>query len=221
MKTSTILYVVLVALVTICSASPMPQIMNQYHSSDHIKAMKHHKPITVTNDIGCTICEIVIQIADDVIETDWTEGEIESFLEKICVYVPDSLTYECELMIESYLPDLVDLLVQQLDPLSICSLLTLCDGSTSIAVDTKLRSDVEDGECSLCDGIVGIIEDLLDSETAIDDILVLLEDICSWSIFGSLEAECDAMADSYLPAIIDALVLEYPADVVCSLLGFC
>ena len=54
------------------------------------------------------------------------QDEIEAALEQVCSIVPDKLKSECKIFIETYTPQLIDLLLQNVTPKVICSTLTLC-----------------------------------------------------------------------------------------------
>ena len=55
-----------------------------------------------------------------------SQAEIEEGLEKVCSYVPSAFASECKSFIEEYGPMIVKLLLQELDPKTVCTELGLC-----------------------------------------------------------------------------------------------
>ena len=50
-------------------------------------------------------------------------------MEKVCNMLPATLTAQCKDLIEAYGEAIIELLVQQADPKSICTVLGLCKGA--------------------------------------------------------------------------------------------
>ena len=50
-------------------------------------------------------------------------------VEKVCNLLPATLTAQCKDLIEAYGEAIIELLVQQADPKSICTVLGLCNGA--------------------------------------------------------------------------------------------
>lgn len=48
-------------------------------------------------------------------------------LEKVCTYLPSTMTNECKDLIETYGQAIIELLVQQADPKTVCTVLALCN----------------------------------------------------------------------------------------------
>ena len=62
------------------------------------------------------------------------QAEIEADLEKVCSYLPSSYKSTCDLLVEQYTPQIIDLLVNDVSPKDICTELGLCD-----ALKSKVR----------------------------------------------------------------------------------
>ena len=56
---------------------------------------------------------------------------IENVLDQLCNILPSSVKEPCDQFIATYTPLLVDLLLQELDPLLICDELQLCNETES------------------------------------------------------------------------------------------
>ena len=54
------------------------------------------------------------------------QQEIEAALEKVCSLLPSTIRQECDAFVEEYTTMIVKLLVQQVDPKQVCTLIGLC-----------------------------------------------------------------------------------------------
>lgn len=55
------------------------------------------------------------------------QEEVIHAVEKVCMYLPSSLTGQCKDLVETYGQAIIELLVQQADPKTVCTLLALCN----------------------------------------------------------------------------------------------
>lgn len=55
------------------------------------------------------------------------QEEVIKAVESICTYLPTTLSAQCKDLIETYGEAIIDLLVQQTDPKTVCTLLALCN----------------------------------------------------------------------------------------------
>lgn len=54
------------------------------------------------------------------------QEEVIQTVEKVCTYLPSTLSAECKDLIETYGQAIIELLVQEADPKTVCSVLALC-----------------------------------------------------------------------------------------------
>eukprot|EP00918_Siedleckia_nematoides_P099386 GHVU01217426.1.p1 GENE.GHVU01217426.1~~GHVU01217426.1.p1 ORF type:complete len:609 (-),score=77.43 GHVU01217426.1:599-2425(-) len=80
----------------------------------------------------CGVCETVIQYLDSFLEENSTVQEIEALADKVCNFLPDTVRSQCEDLVQAYGPQIVQLLAQYMDPKEVCSMLHLCNKSTSV-----------------------------------------------------------------------------------------
>lgn len=55
-------------------------------------------------------------------------------MEKVCTFLPDSLKGQCKDLIETYGQAIIELLVQQADPKTVCTVLALCNDAKRVYV---------------------------------------------------------------------------------------
>jgi saposin len=51
---------------------------------------------------------------------------IQKALENVCSKFPETIRGECKVFVDAYTPAIVNLLVQEIDPKKVCTLLGLC-----------------------------------------------------------------------------------------------
>ena len=80
--------------------------------------------------IGCDVCTFVVTEIDKLITDDQTEADLIAAVEQLCGGLDaifPGLGAQCDNLVETYLPQILEGLVQnQLSPSSVCGSLTLC-----------------------------------------------------------------------------------------------
>ncbi|XP_055660299.1 prosaposin isoform X2 [Falco peregrinus] len=74
----------------------------------------------------CDICKMVVAYADKELEKNATTAEIEALLEKVCHFLPESVSDQCVQFVEQYEPVVVQLLAEVMDPTFVCTKLGVC-----------------------------------------------------------------------------------------------
>ncbi|XP_061491235.1 prosaposin-like isoform X2 [Rhineura floridana] len=78
----------------------------------------------------CDVCKIIVAYADKELEKNATTAEIEEFLERVCRFLPESVSDQCVQFVEQYEPMVVQLLAEVMDPTFVCNKLGVCVAST-------------------------------------------------------------------------------------------
>uniref|UniRef100_A0A8C6X5R7 Prosaposin n=1 Tax=Naja naja TaxID=35670 RepID=A0A8C6X5R7_NAJNA len=88
--------------------------------------------VPVQSELGsiCDVCKMVVAYADKELEKNATTAEIEMFLERVCRYLPESVSDQCVQFVEQYEPTVVQLLAELMDPTFVCTKLGVCTAST-------------------------------------------------------------------------------------------
>ncbi|KAM6390548.1 prosaposin isoform 1-T1 [Pluvialis apricaria] len=85
------------------------------------------QPVVVKPASGfCDICKMVVAYADKELEKNATTAEIEALLEKVCHFLPESVSDQCVQFVEQYEPVVVQLLAEMMDPTFVCTKLGVC-----------------------------------------------------------------------------------------------
>ncbi|XP_075791066.1 prosaposin [Pelodiscus sinensis] len=95
--------------------------------------------------IPCDLCKEVVTVAGNVLKDNSTEGEIRSYMEKVCEFLPDQgLVSECKDIVDAYLPVVMDLIKEELDnPEVVCSALSLCQSLQKHLAAMKLQKQLQ------------------------------------------------------------------------------
>ncbi|XP_048166955.1 prosaposin isoform X1 [Corvus hawaiiensis] len=115
------------AMLKCCAAGKLPQ-----------------QPVVVKPAGGfCDICKMVVAYADKELEKNATTAEIEALLEKVCHFLPESVSdqvrlssvsasainVQCVQFVEQYEPVVVQLLAEVMDPTFVCTKLGVCEST--------------------------------------------------------------------------------------------
>lgn len=60
-------------------------------------------------------------------------------VEKVCTYLPSSLSAQCKDLVDTYGQAIIELLVQEADPKTVCTLLALCKDARRAYVGMFMR----------------------------------------------------------------------------------
>ena len=81
------------------------------------------------------------------------QQEIEAALEKVCSILPSTVKAECDDFVKTYAPMIVQLLVQELDPEQVCTVIGLCSQNHLMAVVKLVKGSAEKGTYDKCPNI--------------------------------------------------------------------
>lgn len=74
----------------------------------------------------CEMCEYVVKEVVKLIDNNKTEEEIIHTLGNVCSKLPVSLSEECQEVVETYGSSILSILLQEVSPEVVCSVLHLC-----------------------------------------------------------------------------------------------
>ncbi|XP_075932615.1 prosaposin [Anarhichas minor] len=177
--------------------------------------------VRVRESPKCAICEFVMKELESQLEDQKTEEELVHAVEKVCTYLPASLSAQCKDLIETYGQAIIELLVQQADPKAICAVLALCNDASRAfvpALDQKVFKT--GGYCDVCKMAVRYIDGILEKNATETQIEEAVRKVCSF-LPKSFQTECDQMIQQYEPMMIQLLLQMLDPDFVCMKMGAC
>ena len=110
--------ILFLALVLVASSSALPKKTSA--------AMKYHDALT--KGLGCDLCvKLVTQIDEIIVSQPTLDAAIEA-IGGICDVLPELIVKPCHSLIETYLPQILEYLVEhQLEPHAVCEAIALCE----------------------------------------------------------------------------------------------
>ncbi|GAA6213952.1 prosaposin isoform X1 [Lates japonicus] len=184
--------------------------------------MDSAKPmVRVRDSPTCAICEFVMKQLESMLEDQTTEEEVIQAVEKVCTLLPDSLSAQCKDLIETYGQAIIELLVQQADPKTVCTVLALCKDARRAYVPVLDQARFKaGGYCEVCKMAVSYIDQILEKNATEAQIEEAVRKVCSF-LPDTLQTECDQMIEQYEPLLVQLLLQMLDPDFVCMKLGAC
>uniref|UniRef100_A0A3Q0RPC0 Prosaposin n=1 Tax=Amphilophus citrinellus TaxID=61819 RepID=A0A3Q0RPC0_AMPCI len=173
--------------------------------------------VRVRDSPTCAICEFVMKQLDSMLEDHATEEEIIQSVEKVCSILPSSLSAQCKDLIETYGQAIIDLLVQQADPKTVCTVLGLCNGQDLALDKPRFKAG---GYCEVCKMAVNYIDGILEKNATEAEIEEAVRKVCNF-LPDSYKTQCDQLVEQYEPILIQLLLQMLDPDFVCMKLGAC
>lgn len=170
----------------------------------------------VSQSVQCVLCEFIMKELDSLISQNSTEAEIVAALEKVCSMLPSSLKTSCDDFVKTYGKAIIDMLLQEMDPATICTALGLCQ-SSRIQMPASVPNDVR---CVVCETVVQYLESLLEENATIAEIEAALKKVCNF-LPESLQPECNFIVQLYGPYIVQYISQDLTPQQVCSMAGVC
>nr|XP_019927940.2 prosaposin isoform X4 [Crassostrea gigas] len=166
----------------------------------------------------CDLCQMVINELDSMILKNSTTQEVEKALNSVCKRLPAKYSDDCSDFVKQYAPAILDLIGQELDPLTVCTVLKLCTSeSKKLVIQKPVESTTE---CVLCEMIMKEVDTILQGSKVKEEIESALKSVCDRLSTGDLAKECSNFVMQYTEILID-LLKSMPPKEVCYKLGLC
>jgi len=177
---------------------------------------------------GCVLCEFVMYRLQEWLQDDHTQEDIQQGLTRVCQTAPDSLKDQCQNLVDLYGPAIVQLLIQDVDPKRVCTVLNVCkvetetpqmSNSVNLLGAAAEKKDA-DSNCANCQYVLAIVLDTLEQRDNQDEVRNLLETACD--LFpSSVSGKCEAFVDAYAEQVIQMIADNLSADEICQALQLC
>jgi len=202
-------------------------------------------PMKKTGDIECSICEFFVQAIENFITSNASINDIINFANKACSHL-GIFANECDHFLDSYLPMLIDALVNRENPDVICTnVIKVCSSSFQqrsrvLSLVSELRKMTEattttpqkennvvaDGgsveaspaSCNMCQLIVNAAENYLESGAAANTVESFLDKLCTR--LGPAGGLCQDIVALY-PDLLDAIFRRETPETVCTQISLC
>ncbi|XP_018934839.1 prosaposin isoform X1 [Cyprinus carpio] len=184
-----------------------------------VKSKPAETLVRVRDSPQCAICEFVMKEIEDKVQDHTSEEEIVQAVETICDILPSTLTPQCKDLIETYGQAIIELLVQEADPKTICTFLALCNGVSHVSVMDKQRFEAG-GFCDVCKMAVRYVDGILEQNATQAEIEDAVLKVCNF-LPDAVRDECNQLIEQYEPLLVQLLLQTLDPDFVCMKLGAC
>eukprot|EP01027_Heterolobosea_sp_BB2_P002773 GEZU01004166.1.p1 GENE.GEZU01004166.1~~GEZU01004166.1.p1 ORF type:complete len:483 (+),score=187.36 GEZU01004166.1:713-2161(+) len=170
-----------------------------------------------SSGLKCAICEYIMAYAENLLQQNTTEQELEKFFDKICLALPATFQDACVAIIADYEPMLIQLLLNGEQPSKVCAEIKLCDQTVPAAPVTTVQSGAL---CPICEYLVSFIESYVGNQATEEKVAQALDKVCS-VIPKSYQSACEAIVNNYAPVLISAILNKETPSVVCTQVKLC
>merc|ERR1719495_2900589 len=207
---------------TIAMNSPSNQLVGGYFMPETAQEMI--KP-------GCVLCEFVMYRLQEWLQDDHTQEDIQEGLHRVCMEAPDTLKDRCQGMVNVYGPAIVQLIIQDVDPKKVCTVLDICDHEKSPRTDDQVAAvdqqmspweakREKDSNCDNCQYVLAIVMDTVTQRDNADEIRNLLDSVCSL-LPASVSDKCENFINAYAEQVIQMIADNLTPDEICQALELC
>lgn len=177
----------------------------------------------------CTMCEYVLHFVQEELSDAKNEEEIKKTVMNTCGKMPKSIAPECRNFVELYGDAIIALLIQEVDPATICPQLKLCpsnlDKDTEVfapnTIDVQVHSEASNkASCPLCLLAVEQAKQVIQNDKTIERIKETLEQLCS-HLNNKLKMECNDFVETYSKELVDLLMKDFTPQEICVYLKLC
>lgn len=170
----------------------------------------------------CSVCQYAMGYLDSILSEKSTEDEIKKAVESLCSYLPQYISNECQQLVEQYSNTIIELLVKEMDPSTVCHKLGLCATNYQKSHDVlnSMRFSLHGVSCELCEYAMGYLDQVLDEKSTRQEIETAVKQLCSY-LPPTFKNECAALVTEYGDEIIELLVNQLKPNVICKQLNLC
>ena len=101
------------------------------------------------DDQFCLLCKLSFTHLESIITDKKIEALIIKGLKVVCGYLPDVYAATCKLLVPTYIPVLIDAIVQEATPKKICQYLGLCKKPADVLNIKPLKCEPKGARCNL------------------------------------------------------------------------
>ncbi|XP_076239363.1 prosaposin isoform X2 [Calliopsis andreniformis] len=201
---------------------------------------KAHRPETRIDKPSCPFCKMAVKKLYNIINNDKTEKNIEAKLDKLCNYLPNSMTDQCKDLVKGYSKEIIDLVLADLTPDEVCTYLEFCDAKQNL-IQTSISSLNQVDEL--------FTNEVLGSVESVEKLRVnpkFLDDVCEWAVEAVLKRvgtdknkqrvenevhhvcghlskgvsrECNKLVNKYGDRLIDFILEDFGPSAACAAVG--
>ncbi|CAK9795646.1 PSAP [Anthophora quadrimaculata] len=176
-------------------------------------------------DTTCAICEFVMQVIDEQLGNERAKDKIENVVHGVCNHLPETVSRKCNRFVNKYGDAIIELIMKDVSPKQMCTLIALCTNSpqelevTNEISIAKISEDTNDAKCAVCELAMYIIDKELDGEKGKHKVEGAVHGVCN-HLPKSLSQTCNNFVNEYADAAINAIIKKSPKE-VCNAIKVC
>ncbi|XP_016932936.4 prosaposin [Drosophila suzukii] len=201
------------------------EIMDMQLPIDHLMGAANPGALVEGGEL-CTLCEYLLHFIQETLATPATDDEIKHSVENICTKLPAGVAGQCRNFVEMYGDAVIALLVQGLNPRSVCPYMQMCPKNLPKKDDVEVFhpvpiSDEQDSPtCPLCLFAVEQAQMKIRDNKSKDNIKKVLGGLCS-PLPKKLKDECVDFVNTYSNELVDMLITDFKPQEICVELKLC
>ena len=197
--------------------------------------LKLHKKSGIKSSVECVLCEYVMSEIKKLISKNKSREAIEHSLDKVCDLMPSTISRECTSFVQQYGPMIIKLLLNEVEPEKVCTLINLCTSTVKKTLPRPAVSGIllrgepifnkksgakSSPRCALCEFLMREIDSLISQNKSKEAIEQALDKVCDL-MPSTISRECTSFVQQYGPEIIKLLLNEVKPEEVCTLIKLC
>ncbi|EFA75967.1 saposin A [Heterostelium album PN500] len=170
----------------------------------------------VQANMDCEICTFLVGYAERYVESNKSISDIETSLNAVCDIFGDKEKATCQVMVDSYTPLIVNMILNKESASTICNQMKACTSKDS--VEFLIRDEIE---CSLCSYVVSRVEGYFEGKLNETEIMSRLDDDCKFLDEPTIVDACTTLINEYGPLIISSIESGVEPQTVCTEIKVC
>lgn len=175
-----------------------------------------------SSGVACELCTIVMNAAKHMVENKDDNAKVLNFIEKQLCSRLGSLNSTCVEYVEQEGAEIIQLLIDAVDPSFICHAMGLClkvqvTGPTEKFYDLNVRNPLN---CTLCKVVFNQVKKMLTEQKSQAKILDYV-DIQLCQKVGKSKEMCKTLIDAYGPLFLEIIARDVKPDQLCVMIGMC
>jgi len=191
--------------------------------------LKPVQPVKENSAIECTICTLVVNLAESALGANASEAAIEDFLDNtVCSILPFGLSKDCDSFVSAYLPALIQFIQLGENGTVACTQIGVCSSTTPLMnfQPVKIQNVAQPKaagqiECLICSTVVNLAESVLGANATETAIIDFLDNVVCGLLPNTLGQDCDLLVQTYLPALVQFIQIGENGTVACTQIGLC
>jgi hypothetical protein len=210
------------AAAALASAQYLPRVSSGSGSHEvvHLAAPQQH--LAAVDDVPdkCGLCILVLKAVAKLAQQNTTQQAIISYVQNICSYLTQDMIPECDSMVALGTPVLINWLIVEKGPVTLCNDLQLCNATNISPAPKPPPSGNSDNRCPICEFVISTLRGLLANEEMEQEFLQGVSRACAY--LPQVDQEpCHELIDNYGSSAL-AVVMTYASPgYICATLGMC